>query len=168
MKRVIFILLVSLGLQTQAQTNYCDFISYTTLPQQTLTVVGDGSALSNMADSIIWDWTVCNSSLCYLGSGTTATFQNILPTDTIKVCYNAYIYFPILCVAYVCTHCDSLVYDGNSYSWVLFNMSNPTAIKEEKLSTTNDSKMYDLLGRELSSIPVGKMYIRNSKLYISK
>ena len=92
MKKIIIILLVSLGLQTQAQINYCDSLSYTTLPQQTLTVMGDGSVLSNMVDSIAWDWTVCNSALCYTGSGAIATFQNILPTDTIKVCYDAYIY----------------------------------------------------------------------------
>ena len=168
MKKIILTLLVLLGLQTQAQINYCDSISYTTLPQQTLTVMGDGSALSNVSDSIIWNWTVCNSSLCYLGSGVMATFQNILPTDTVKVCYDAYVYFPILNSAYICTHCDSLVYDGNSYSWVLLNMGNPTAIKEVKFSIVNNNKIYDLLGRELDHAPVGKMYIRNNKLYITK
>ena len=30
----------------------------------------------------------------------------------------------------VCTACDSLVYDGNSYSWILLNTSNPTSINE--------------------------------------
>ena len=30
------------------------------------------------------------------------------------------------------------------------------------------NKIYDLLGRELSEVPVGVMYIRNKKLYITK
>ena len=164
MKKIIIILLVSLGLQTQAQVTYCDSISYTTLPQQTLTVSGGASSLLNMVDSITWDWTACNSALCYSESGAIATFQSILPTDTIKLCYDAFIYFDTM--TYVCTYCDSLVYDGSS--WVLFNMGNPTAIKEIQFSTVNNSKIYDLLGRELDRVPVGKMYIRNNKLYISK
>ena len=166
MKKIIIILLVSLGLQTQAQINYCDSISYTTLPQQTLTISGSAPSLLNMVDSITWDWTVCNSALCYTGSGAIATFQNILPTDTIKVCYDAYIYF--MGATYVCTSCDSLIYDGNSYSWVLLNMGNPTAVKEVQFSRINNDKIYDLLGRELDRAPMGKMYIRNSRLYISK
>ena len=166
MKKLLFILLLALGLQTQAQVTYCDSISYTTLPQQVLTVVGDASGLSNMVDSITWSWQVCNSTMCYSGSGITATFQNILSTDTAKVCYDAYIYF--MGATYICTDCDSLVYDGNSYSWVLLNMGNATAIREVQFNTINSGKIYDLLGRELEYVPVGKMYIRNSKLYISK
>ena len=52
---------------------------------------------------------------------------------------------------YVCTQCDSMAYDANSYSWVLMNMGNPTAIEEIilKILIMMD-KMYDLLGRELT------------------
>ena len=50
----------------------------------------------------------------------------------------------------VCTQCDSMVYDGNSYSWVLMNMGNPTGIKELTVDQINDGKMYDLLGREVT------------------
>ena len=63
MKKLLFILLVIFGLQTQAQVNWCDSVSYTTLPQQTLTVIGN-SSLSNMVDSITWSWQACNSTLC--------------------------------------------------------------------------------------------------------
>jgi hypothetical protein len=59
-----------------------------------------------------------------------------------------------------------MVYDGFSYSWVLMNMGNPTGIKEPTLESINDNKMYDLLGRELTEVPVGVMYIRNNKKYI--
>jgi len=163
MKNTILILLVSLGLQTQAQINYCDSVSYTTLPQQTLTVMGDSSPLSNIADSIGWSWQACNSSVCYTGSGSLTTFPGILPTDTVKLCYDVYIY--LMGSVYTCTSCDSLVYDGNSYSWVLFNVSTPTSIIDMKYNYVGDGKAYDLLGRELTHIPAGTIYIRNNRLY---
>ena len=117
-----------------------------------------------MVDSITWDWSACNSALCYSESGAVATFTSILPTDTIKLCYDAFIYFDTM--TYVCTYCDSLVYDGSS--WVLMNMGNPTTIKEIQFNVVNNGKIYDLLGRELDHAPVGKMYIRNNRLCISK
>ena len=137
MKKILLALLVVIGLQTQAQVNWCDSVSYTTLPQQTLTVIGN-SSLSNMVDSITWSWSVCNATTCYSGSGDTAYFQVIQPTDTVKVCYDAYIYF--MGATYVCTQCDSMVYDGFSYSWVLMNMGNPTSITELQLNTNNNNK----------------------------
>ena len=161
MKNTILILLVSLGLQTQAQINYCDSVSYTTLPQSTLTVMGDSSPLSNVADSISWDWQACNSSVCYMGTGSLTTFPGILPTDTVKLCYDAYIY--IMGYTYTCMSCDSLVYDGSS--WVLFNVSIPTAIIDMKYNYIEDNKAYDLLGRELKHIPTGTIYIKNNRLY---
>jgi hypothetical protein len=30
----------------------------------------------------------------------------------------------------------------------------------------NDGKIYDIMGRKLTEIPLGKMYIRNNKKYI--
>jgi hypothetical protein len=44
----------------------------------------------------------------------------------------------------------------------------PTSINELTFNRTNDGKIYDLLGRELTEIPVGKLYIKNNKLYIKK
>ena len=164
MKKLLLAILVLFGLQTQAQVNYCDSISYTAGVSPVLTVTGNASGLSNMVDSITWSWQACNSTMCYAGSGTAATFQNILTTDTVKVCYNAYIYF--MGATYICTDCDSLVYDANSYSWVLYNVGNPTTIKEIILEISNDDKAYDLLGREIFEIPKGTIYIKNRKKYI--
>ena len=165
MKKILLALLVTLGLQTQAQVSWCDSLSYSTLPQQTLTVFGNtDSLLFNMVDSIIWSWSVCNSTTCYAGSGQNATFPNILSTDTVKVCYDAYIYF--MGTTYVCTDCDSLVYDANLYSWVLLRQNNPTGINELTLEKINNNKMYDLLGRELNEVPIGTIYIQNRKKYI--
>ena len=167
MKKYLVVLLVSLGLQTQAQINYCDSVSYTVVQgTQTLTTMGDASPFINMVDSIVWSWQACNATMCYSGYGDTATFTNILPTDTVKVCYDAYIYYDSS--IYICAQCDSLVYDVNSYSWVLMNMGNPTSINELEFTWEDDGIIYDMLGRELKEIPVGQMYIRNRKIYIIK
>jgi len=47
-------------------------------------------------------------------------------------------------------------------------MGNTTSINELTFNRVNDGKIYDLLGRELNEIPVGKLYIRNRQLYITK
>ena len=164
MKKLLLSLLVLFGLQTQAQINYCDSLSYTTGTSPILTVTGNSLLTPSTVDSITWSWQACNSTMCYAGSGTAATFQNILTTDTVKVCYDAYIYF--MGATYICTDCDSLVYDANSYSWVLYNMGNPTTIKEIILEISNDNKAYDLLGREIFEIPKGTIYIKNGKKFI--
>jgi hypothetical protein len=166
MKKLILTLFLAIGtLFTQAQVNWCDSLSYTVVPgTQLLTLIGNSSLSPNMVDSLTWSWSVCNSTTCYAGAGDTAYFQVIQPTDTVKVCYDAYIYF--MGATYVCTECDSLVYDANSYSWVLLNMGNPTGVNELQFTWEDDGKIYDLLGRELFEIPVGIMYIRNNKKYI--
>ena len=165
MKKYLVVLLVSLGLQTQAQINYCDSLSYSVVQgTQTLTTIGDASPFINMVDSIVWNWQACNATMCYSGYGDTASFGQILTTDTVKVCYDAYIYYDSS--IYICAQCDSLVYDVNSYSWVLMNMGNPLSINELQLNTINDGKIYDMLGRELTEAPIGTMYTRNNKKYI--
>ena len=166
MKKLILTLFLAIGtLFTQAQVSWCDSLSYTAVPgTQLLTLVGNSSLSPNMVDSITWSWAVCDTNMCYSSAGDTAYFQMIQTTDTVKVCYDAYIYFDSS--IYVCTQCDSMVYDGFSYSWVLMNMGNPTGINELIVNKINDNKMYDLLGRELTEVPVGVMYIRNNKKYI--
>ena len=164
MKKLLVVLLVTLGLQTQAQINYCDSISYTTASTMNYPFIamGDASPLLNLADSISWSWSVCNSSMCYSGYGDTASFGQVITTDTLKVCYDVMIFLGG--ATYVCYDCDSLVYDGSS--WVSLNMGNPTAITEVDLYSKKCLKMFDLLGRELTEAPIGTMYIRNNKKYI--
>ena len=168
MKNILLTIALGLGILTSnAQINYCDSVSYTVVQgTQTLTTMGDASPFINMVDSIVWSWQACNATMCYSGYGDTATFTNILPTDTVKVCYDAYIYYDSS--IYICSQCDSLVYDANSYSWVLMNMGNPTSINELEFTWEDDGIIYDMLGRELKEIPVGQMYIRNRKIYIIK
>ena len=166
MKKILFIILVALGLQTQAQVMYCDSISYTTSSTINYPLILSGS--SSMVPGIVtWNWTVCNTTACYTDAGGNAYFGQVLTTDTLKVCYDATI--DINGFMYACTSCDSLVYNPNTYQWeIMQRVAQPTAIKEVQLGTHSTGKIYDLLGKELSSIPKGKMYIRNNRLYISK
>ena len=166
MKNILLTIALGLGILTSnAQINYCDSVSYTVVQgTQTLTTMGDASPFINMVDSIVWNWQACNATMCYSGYGDTASFGQILTTDTVKVCYDAYIYYDSS--IYICAQCDSLVYDVNSYSWVLMNMGNPTGVNEVDLYSKKCLKMFDVLGRELTTAPIGTMYIRNNKKYI--
>ena len=165
MKKILLVLLVTLGLQTQAQIlNWCDSISYST-SSSINNPFGIWGYLGTIPSSTSWTWTVCNSNLCFSDTGPGPVFfGQVSLTDTLKVCYDVLI--DINGIAYACTNCDSLIYDGNQ--WVLFNTGNPTGIQEVDLYSKKCLKMFDLLGRELNEVPVGTMYIRNRKLYITR
>ena len=163
MKKIFLILLVLLGLKTQAQVMYCDSISYATSSTINFPFVVSGS-IPSIPGTVTWNWQVCNATLCYSGSGPNASFGQVSLTDTLKVCYDVLI--DINGFTYVCTGCDTLVYNPNSYQWEV--ASPPTVVREVELTTISNNKIYDLLGRELSSIPIGKMYIRNNRLCIGK
>ena len=169
MKKLLISLLVLLGLQTQtqAQINFCDSISYTTTSTINfpLIVSGNASGLANMVDTITWSWSVCNSSLCYSGSGPNASFGQVSLTDTLKVCYDVII--DVNGMTYACSGCDSLVYNPNSYQWEAM-IAQPLAIIELSPNTINDGNIYDLSGRELFEVPIGTMYIRNNKKHIRR
>jgi len=170
MKKLLLAVLVLIGLQTQAQqaTPYfcCDSITYWTDQSQGFFIGLDTTNIVHNPDSIeVW-WAVCTNGLCYSGQGMTDSFFQVMTTDTLKVCYDVYLYTSN--VVEVCTQCDSLIFDQNTYSWIMFSMGNTTSINELTFNRINDGKIYDMLGRELNEIPVGKMYIRNQKLYIIK
>ena len=170
MKKLLLVLLVALGLQTQAQQSAapyfcCDSITYWIDQSQGFNIGLDTSGIVHDADSIVVNWAICNSSMCYSGSGMYAYFSQILTTDTIKVGYTVDLYENGVLID-VCNLEEWLIFDQNSFSWVLFNMI-PTLINEITSNKINN-KIYDLLGRELTEIPVGKLYIRNQKLYIKK
>ena len=161
MKKLLLALLVLLGLQTKAQINYCDSISYTT--SSTLNYPFVVSGIANIPGTVTWNWTVCNSTLCYSSSGVNASFGQVSLTDTLKVCYDVII--DINGVTYACSRCDSLVYNPNSYQWELMTAL-PTSIEEVDIYSKKCLKMYDLLGRELFEVPKGTIYIKNRKKFI--
>ena len=162
MKKILFILLIALGLQTQAQVLYCDSISYTTASTINYPFIVSGSS-SMVPGTVTWSWSVCNANLCYSGSGPNASFGQVSLTDTLKVCYDALI--DINGFTYACSGCDSLVYNPNSYQWEAMS-AQPVGIAELKSSIINDGKTYDLLGREIFEIPKGTIYIKNRKKFI--
>jgi len=170
MKKLLLAVLILIGLQTQAQqaTPYfcCDSITYWTDQSQGFFIGLDTTNIVHNPDSIeVW-WAVCTNGLCYSGQGMTDSFFQVMTTDTLKVCYDVYLYTSN--VVEVCTQCDSLIFNQNTYSWIMFSMGNTTSINELTFNRINDGKIYDMLGKELNEIPVGTMYIRNQKLYITR
>ena len=161
MKKLLLALLVLFGLQTKAQINFCDSISYTTTSTINYPFIVTGAA--NIPGTVSWNWTVCNSTLCYSSSGVNASFGQVSLTDTLKVCYDVII--DINGMTYACSGCDSLVYNPNSYQWEPMS-AQPVGIAELELNTIDDGKMYDLLGRELFEVPKGTIYIKNRKKFI--
>ena len=164
---ILWLMIFANTTQAQQSTPYfcCDSISYWTDQGQGLSVGLDTSGIIHDADTIEVLWTVCNSTMCYSGQGMTAFFGQIMTTDTIKVCYDALI--TEANIIETCSRCDSLVFDQNTYTWVLFSMGNTVGI-EEMIKNEGMYKMYDMLGRELTEIPLGEMYIKNQKLYITR
>ena len=160
MKKLLLVLLVTLGLQTQAQINYCDSVGYSTLSNGGNLIV-QGYSIAPVPGTVSWSWLVCNTSLCFSDSGSTATFNQVTSSDTLKVCYELFV--NINGFTYTCINCDSLVYDLNSYNWV--PMAHPLGIEEFKTTVTSN-RMYDLLGRELFVVPKGTIYIKNRKKFI--
>ena len=163
MKKIILILSILLGLQAQAQVNYCDSISYQTSSTINYPFGVTGLGTANIPGTVTWTWTVCNANLCYSGSGQNANFGQVSLTDTLKICYDVTI--DINGFTYTCSKCDSLVYNPNSYQWEKMS-AQPVGVAELELNTINDDRMYDLLGRELFEIPKGTIYIKNRKKFI--
>ena len=151
----------------QQQTLHCDSITYWTDQSQGLTVGLDTTNMVHNPDSMIVYWGVCTgyagAGICYAGDGISDYFPQVTTSDTIKVGYDVFIYENG--VYEVCSIEDWLVFDGTN--WVLLNMS-PTAINELEFTWEDDGIIYDLTGRKLKEIPVGKLYIRNRQLYINK
>jgi len=170
MKRILLAVLVLIGLQTQAQINPCDSVEYAITSTANTNVLQleawvNGTCPVNFPCIVSdYSWTICDDALCFSDTGTTVYFQQFMTNDTIKVCLTTTM--TINTMTYTCMQCDSLVFGPNG--WMLMNMGNPLAINDLQLNIINDGRMYDLLGRELNEIPVGTMYIRNNKLYITK
>ena len=169
MKKILLAVLVSLGLNTaQAQISPCDSVEYAITSQNFNNVLQleawvNGTCPVNFP-CVVSDylWTVCDDNLCFSDTGTTVYFQQFMTTDTIKVCLTTDM--TIDTMTYTCMQCDSLVFGPNG--WMLMNMGNPTGINELQFTWEDDGKVYDLIGREVTQIQIGQMYIRNNKKYI--
>ena len=168
MKKLLLVLLVALGLQTQAQVLPCDSISYTILS-------GSGGNITLQLNGILapgfpgivsmWEWQVCDDTLCFADTNQSAIFTQFTTTDTLKVCLTTMLEMNNMW--YSCVQCDSLVYGPNG--WMMMNMGNPTGIgfviEEDGVRWYSD-QTFDLLGREIFEIPKGTIYIKNGKKFI--
>jgi len=166
MKKILLVLLLLVGLQTQAQqvAPYfcCDSITYNIDPSQGFNISLDTTNIIHNPDSIeVW-WSVCTNNMCYGGQGMFAYFPQVTTADTIKVGYDVYLYEANS--VEVCTREEWLIFNGTS--WVLFNMGNPTVINELESIWKDDNIMYDMAGRKLIKIKPGQIYIKNNKKYI--
>ena len=169
MKKILLAVLVSLGLQTQAQMYVCDSLSYSIVIDSTtwntLAVTGNADGVINMVDSIDWNFTACNTVACYGSQGNDPySFPLIYPQDTVKLCYDAFVYQDSTMI--ICNHCDSLVYDFMTDTWVLMNMGNPVGIEELMKNEGAYRTTHDLMGRKVINPTKGVMYIRNQKKFI--
>ena len=146
----------------------CDSITYWTDAGSQGFIIGlDTTNIVHNPDSIVVYWGICTgfatTGMCYSGQGMFYYFSQITTSDTIKVAYDAYIYENGS--VEICSIEDWLIFDG--FSWVLFDINNtPTFINELTLNEVNKNKIYDVLGREVTDIKIGTIYIKNGKKYI--
>ena len=156
------VVLMLASTKTQAQQSWCD-----SLTTQHYPVTGISITLTSIpsgVDSVLVLWSACNTSTCYSADGVTGYFPLISLSDTVKLCYDVWLYTAN--TVETCNQCDSIIHDGNS--WILFNRGNTVGIEELMKNEGVNNKMYDMLGRELIEAPRGVMYIRNNRLYITK
>jgi hypothetical protein len=146
----------------------CDSITYWIDQSQGFNIGLDTSGMVHNPDSMTVYWGICTGyaggGICYTGSGMYDYFPQITTDDTVKVTYDVFIYENG--VYEVCSVEEWLVFDQNSFSWVLLNMGNTTGIVLIPFDEINDGIIYDMVGRKLIEVKVGQMYIRNNKKYI--
>ena len=168
MKKLYAILLVTLAACSTpkdccSQTSWCD-----SLTTQHYPVTGISITLTSIpsgVDSVEVLWTACNTTTCYSADGVTGYFPMISLSDTVKLCYDAWLYENN--AMEVCSQCDSLIFDQGSSSWIMFSsQGNPTGIEELMKNEGMNSITYDMLGREVINPIHGVMYIRNNKKFI--
>ena len=176
MKKLLLVLLVLLGLQTQAQVSPCDSISYTITSSVNTNILQLDGVISGVCPINFpcvvqdWSWTVCDDALCFSGNGQTAYFQQFNTSDTLKVCLTTIIDY--MGATYSCMEqCDSLVFGPNG--WMKMSMTGTgTSITEMDITFNyefEDNRMFDVLGREYETyqdIPFGTIYIKNRNKYL--
>jgi len=159
MKRLLLVLLVLLGLQTQAQINMCDSVTISGSHSQILIEI-------NNINTVMWYWETTGSNGLFTLAEDSMTNQhsvyNVNPItqisyDTLLTCANDN---GITC-------CWIFIWNSMLMQWLRLGWWT-TAITELETNSVSDDRTYDMLGRELFYIPTGTMYIQNRKLHIRK
>ena len=143
MKKTILILLVSLGLQTQAQINYCDSLTASgTQSQFTIEING--------VNTFVDYWVTTSSDSVVFQEDSMSMYQMIYNSqyDTLTTC--------ITHSANTC--CVTWIWNGTSWA----RMMSTTSIEEVNTTKLINNKMYDLHGREILK-PKG-LYIQKNQI----
>jgi hypothetical protein len=170
MKKILMMVMVSLGLQLQAQTLCDSNMTYTTGSQYQLEIAipQTGNSLPTMAPLYAVTYggqTVLGQDSCFAGPCTHTVFNynptTGMPYDTITTCIS---YTLTDSLGYVDTLncCFNQVWDGQA--WMRMTMGT-VGIEELNPTMIGDNKIYDVYGRELLTAPIGQMYIQNRKVY---
>jgi len=164
--------MVSLGLQLQAQTLCDSNMTYTTGSQYQLeiAIAQTGNTLPMMAPIYAVTYggqTMLSEDSCFVGP-CTHTVYNYNPTtgmpyDTITTCIS---YTLTDSLGYVDTLncCFNQVWDGQA--WMRMSMGGTVGIEELYNTENQDYRIFNVLGRQLIEAPIGEMYIQNRKKYI--
>ena len=177
MKQFLLTLVIAFGLTqtTQAQINYCDStqqMTYTTGNYYVYEVAlgMGGNSLQEYWMAPLYVWTTTPNLItggvdvwedsCFMNACTHTVF-NEYNEDTITTCISYH--YETLNVIDTLECCIEHYWNG--VAWVR-STSMTVGIEEYIANQIADNKIYDMLGRELTEIPVGTMYIRNQKLYI--
>jgi hypothetical protein len=171
MKQILLVLLVCVGLQVQAQNTYS--VEGKWIPE------GFSNTLYILEDGVKYTYYCISSNCDSLYNTFEAGDENALPgtnsywfaNDTLTIDYN----FGNIAAQYVEFECDgnilNFVESQSSNRWIRLNTNLDdciaAGITELSSKESDDDRIFDLMGRELVEVPLGTMYIKNRKLYVS-
>ena len=160
-------LLILFGLNASAQVDWCDSISYSVLPNTNgvfSVMIETTDSLDNYCDTVNVAWAVCTMELCFLGNGAWASFPIVQLTDTVKVCYSAYVSDTNWQTIHECRDiCEWIVYNGTE--WVEWN--NVLGLDEILPNGQHKDVTYDLKGKVVHELKKNTIYIRNMKKFLT-
>ena len=168
MKKIFLALLVLFGLQTQAQTSLCDSIEISiTVNTDYYVELETNLTVANFPQILYVDNYFWGKNGCLMGTDSSVSIN--FNTDT-SILY-AISLVTVFCdsnLCYTCTTNDTLVWNNGSWNWMSMMNMLPlsTSIQEFQINTFNNNKIYDLMGREVTDVPIGTVYIRNNQKFI--
>ena len=166
MKKLLLVVLVLLGLQTQAQTSLCDSIEISiTVNTDYFIELETNLNTTNFPQIMYVQDYFWSKNGCLIGTGTDSIVDFYVDT-TLLYTVNLVTVFCDTNLCYTCTTSDTLVWNNGSWNWMSMMNILPTSIEEFQTSIFNDNKIYDLMGREVNDVPIGTIYIKNNKKFI--
>ena len=172
MKKILMMVMVSLGLQLQAQTLCDSNMTYTIGSQYQLEIAFPitGNSLPVMAPLYAITYggqTTLGEDSCFSQPCNHIVYNynptTEMPYDTITTCLS---YTLTDTLGYVDTLncCFNQVWDGQA--WMRMSMGGTVGIEELYNIEKQDYRIFNVLGRQLVEAPIGEMYIQNRKKYI--